>query len=91
MIILSNNTDTLKDILKLKDSEFMFIIYENMDRYMGGGISSKVIGYVKTESEANEVCEKLKAKVKAKNKTNTMAYWYYSFELVKYIDINNIE
>ena len=69
----------------------MFIIYENMDRHIGGSMSSKVIGYVKAENEAQEVCKKLNTKVKEKNETNTMASWHYSFEHVKYVDLNDIE
>lgn len=44
----------------------MFIIYENIFRYMSGSTSSTVIGYVKTERDAKKVCEKLNAKVKEK-------------------------
>lgn len=69
----------------------MFIIYENIFRYIGGITSSKVIGYSKTESEAKEVCEKLNTKVKEKNDTNSMTCWDYSFEPVKHIDLTDME
>lgn len=69
----------------------MFIIYENIFRYMGGNTSSTVIGYVKTESEAKEVCEKLNTKTKEKNETNSMGSWDYSFKFVEYLNINDIK
>ena len=69
----------------------MFIIYENIFRYMAGNTSSTVIGYVKTEAEAEVVCKKLNAKAKERNNTNSGGSWDYSFKPIKYIDINTIE
>ena len=68
----------------------MFIIYENIFRYMSGSTSSTVIGYVKTERDAKKVCEKLNAKAKEKNNTNSMGSWDYTFKYIKYIDINDM-
>lgn len=66
----------------------MFMIYEEIFRYIGGCSSFTELGYVKTKDEALAICEKLNNRVKGKNEVNTMASWRYYFEEIKEFDMD---
>ena len=69
----------------------MYIIYEDIFRYMSGNLSRTPIGYVETEEEAKEICDKLDSNMKEKNEINTFGWKSYSFKAIKHLSINNIK
>ena len=69
----------------------MYIIYEEIFRYIGGSTSSNPIGYVETKEEAQEICDKLDNNMREKNEINTFGWKSYSFEAIKHLTIDDIK
>ena len=65
----------------------MFVIYEEIFRYIGTYSRSTALGYVNTEDEARYTCYKLNKSVEGKNELNSMGYWRYYYERIeKFVD-----
>ena len=69
----------------------MYMIYEEIFRYVGSYSRSTELGYVNTEEEAQSICESLNKSVEEKNDINTMGYWRYYFEEIKPFDFKKIK
>ena len=66
----------------------MFLIYEYRDRVLGHYSHEVLLGYVKTEDEAKELCHKLNTTVAQKiNEANKGGgFLKYYFKSIKYIN-----
>ena len=65
----------------------MFIIYEEIFRFVGSYSNSTELGYVETEDEARYICYKLNKSVESKNEASQMAHWRYYYERIeKFVD-----
>ena len=70
----------------------MFIIYEEIFRYVGNYSRSTILGYVNTEDEARYTCYKLNKSVQGKNELNSMGQWRYYFERIdKFMSMDNVD
>lgn len=69
----------------------MFIIYEDIFRYMSGNLTRTPIGYVETEEEAKEICNKLDSNMREKNELNSFGWKSYSFKVLKQLSIDDIK
>ena len=64
----------------------MFLICEEVHRYLGNYYSDVILGYVNTEDEAKKICSELNLKAEERNKSNSMGFWRYYFKPISYIN-----
>ena len=58
---------------------------------MSGNSSRTTLGYVETEEEAKEICNKLNSNMREKNELNSFGWKSYSFKVLKHLSIDDIK